>query len=192
MVLQETIAEIFPFIIISILSKYFGRSWALKLIENERFTLNLSVPKEKFTQLDIPNPIENSILNQLSINFRDYLKKSWLFHEFYIPPDMKISVDKSLLSFQNSDFLFKFTIQLIDTSSVGDPEGNISITLDCFYEVKFNLPETNFELFNDYYRFALSMKEIIKRDMDHDSFLEKKSPKILESMNKKLDRLLTS
>ena len=36
------------------------------------------------------------------------------------------------------------------------------------------------------------MKEIIKRDMDHDSFLEKKSPKILESMNKKLDRLLTS
>lgn len=190
--IAETIKEVFPFIVISILSKHFGRSWALKQIENDRFTLNLSTPKEKFTQIEIPDPVENSILNKLSVNLTDYLKETWLFREFYIPPDMKISVDKSLLSFQHSDFLFKFVIQLIEISSSGGPNGYISIAIDCFYEVKFNLPETNFELFGDYYLFALSIKEIIKRDLDYDSFLEKNSSKIIESMNKKLDRLLTS
>ncbi|MBA7515189.1 hypothetical protein ES705_07228 [subsurface metagenome] len=188
----KTISEVFPFIVISTLSKYFMRSWALKPIENERFTTNFSPPKEKFTKLDIPDPIENSILKQLSIDLREYLKTTWLFHEFYIPPEMKISIKKSLLSFQHSDFLFKFDIQFINTSSVGFPEGCISITLNGFYEVKFNLPETNFGLFEDYYQFALSIKEIIKKDLDYDSFLEKNSFKILESMNKKLDRLLTS
>lgn len=190
--ITKTIEEIFPFIVLSIFSKYFRRSWALKTIENERFTLNLSASKEKFIQADIPDPIEKSILNQLSLNIRDYLKETWLFSEFYIPPGMKISIDKSLLTFQHSEFQFKFAVQVTQTSSAGGPGGYISITLDCFYEANFNLPETNFEIFADYYQFALSIKEIIKKDFDYDSFLEKNAFKLLESMNKKLDRLLTS
>lgn len=190
--ITKTIEEIFPFIVLSIFSKYFRRSWALKTIENERFTLNLSASKEKFIQADIPDPIEKSILNQLSLNIRDYLKETWLFGEFYIPPGMKISIDKSFLTFQHSEFQFKFAIQVTETSSAGGPEGYLSITLDCFYEANFNLPETNFEIFADYYQFALSIKEIIKKDLDYDSFLEKNAFKLLESMNKKLDRLLTS
>lgn len=105
---------------------------------------------------------------------------------------MKISIEKGLISFEHNDFSIRFGVQVTSFSSGGGQEGDISISLDCIYEVKFNLPETNFELFDDYRHFALSMKEIIKRDLDYDSYLEKMSYKLLDSMNKKLDRLLTS
>lgn len=173
------------------LSKYLGRSWAIKLTSDNNFILNSTVPAIKYDHLQIPLPSKESKLNPLTIDIRDHLKESWLFRDFYIPPNVNISIDKSLLHLEHDDFDFKIAIRLTNLSS-GGGQDYFNISFSCFYKAKFNFPETNFELYEEYHQWALSIKEIIKRNCDNDSYLENNQYRLLNSINEKLDKMMNS
>ena len=47
-----------------------------------------------------------------------------------------------------------------------------SIEMECVFKASFSFPEEDIELFNDYYHYANTIKDLLENDWDYDRFLE--------------------
>ena len=59
-----------------------------------------------------------------------------------------------------------------------------------YFNAKFNLPEKDFELYREYYEYAKSLRRIIEKDWDLDKHIGKLPPRILYSIEIKVDKIL--
>ena len=182
------ISHLFPYLMLCSISRYLNKTWAIRFTPDGNIVLNSAVPKKKLSYSKIPLPQKDSKLFKLSLNLREYFKEPWLFHDFYLPLGVKLNIHKTLLSFEHKEFSFKLAVQHTDFSSAKFNDYS-SLTLHCFYDVKFNFPEYNYELYENYHQLALAIKRIIQMNWDYESYLEINQFRLLDSINKKLDRI---
>lgn len=206
--IAEALRDLIPYILLGSFSKYFGQSWSVKLLKNDQISINQLVPRKKITLEDLPKPQENSVLGNLTKDFKDYFD-IWIFHDFFIPPATEIVTGNGFLKLENDDFEFIFSFPSFGGGAgmrnyqVVDPLGTDfdgkNAYADCFhatfsgyFNAKFNLPEKNFELYRAYYQYAKTLRAIIEKDWDLDKFTEKLPQRILFSIENKVDKLLDS
>ncbi|KKN24824.1 hypothetical protein LCGC14_0890930, partial [marine sediment metagenome] len=204
--ISEVLRDLIPYILIGSFSSYFRQTWSVKVLQNNQRSINKLVPKSKFTLDDLPKLNEKSVLGNLSQKFREYFD-IWTFHDFFIPPGTTIISGNGFLKFENDDFEFIFAFpslsggagmseyQIVDTLSTEFDGKNayadcFHATFGCYFYAKFNLPEKNFELYREYYQYAINIRDIIKKDWDLDKLIEKLPQRILYSIVDKVDKIL--
>ncbi len=179
-----------------------------------RHTIQLKKPFSQFKSNDLPKPPQEAVvLNSLNYEFDYYLNKN--FNSLIFPPETEIFIEyhsdsrSSSLILYNPDFTLNFLfsnqpyrwgagIERTHPEFIDDSSDDVKALYENFahlpfyinYAATFNFPETNFDLFKDYYNFSLIIRKILKRDWDFNNFL-KKLPHSIHYQNKyKLDKIL--
>ena len=204
--ISEVLRDLIPYILLGSFSSYFTRTWSVKILKNNQFSINKHVPARKITLDDLPKLSDKSILGKLSQKFTEFFD-IWTFKDFFIPPETDIIAGNGFLKFKNVDFEFIFEFpsygggagmseyQIVDTFNT-EFEGKNAYA-DCFHAnfsgyfyARFILPEKNFELYREYYLYAETLREIIKKEWDLDKFIEKLPQRILYSIEDKVEKIL--
>jgi hypothetical protein len=65
-----------------------------------------------------------------------------------------------------------------------------SVTFECSFKASFEFPEQNIELFDKYYHYAQTIKDILKHDWNYDIFLDSMPDHNTYTLESKIDRVL--
>ena len=217
--LRTFFIEITPYVLIHLLSFYFRSSWQIEINRFKGSTsakpLDKTVNSNKITVNELPVPQKDSVISSLSWDFEQILKK--IGHlDFCVPPNTELQIqycnneNKSELSLKHNDFNFNIIFNwssmsfgidrahpvseaLMDRSI--ETEEKIqqlfqSIGIDCTYNVSFNFPEEEVELFNEYYNYANIIKDILENDCNYDQFLKNMPHYKIYTIDHKLNKIM--
>ncbi len=214
---SDFILQIAPFLMLCNISHYFDISWDIKLNKDNIQTSNNIGNGIRITNDKIPGIPKNSKLLKLSINLKDYLNRI-ILNNFFLPINTKIEISiddtglMSNLNILNNDFQFIFHFMrhkyawgsgiepshpqinnLLETETNFDIniyETYAHVPLLCYFQAIFNFPESNFSLFDQYYKMALNLRRIIEHDWNYESFVSKLPSSLLYSIDYKLKKIL--
>lgn len=212
--------QISPYALLNSFSLLFKRSWLIEMSRRKGISSWVPVPKTVASQMismaNIPSPPSESLLSSLSWDFRDILREAGIF-DFWMPVGTVINIDyeddgqKAELSLVHKDFHFGITFAF-SSMCAGlhsmhpqkgermDPDPSAgqnemfhlyqSIEMESQFNASFNFPEEDVELFNEYYKFAQTIKDHLERDWDYDRFLSKLPHYRIYSIDHKLNDIL--
>ena len=208
--IQSFFVEIAPYVLIHSFSWHFMNSW---LVETRRYEGGIStktmpnrVNSKKILPRELPKVQKNSLIASLSKDF------SLIFglmgvQEFYVPENTELQIHldegrKSVLSLKHNDFSIDIvfnrfraglglhpTHPLKEAFQDKDRESFQHIEMNCTYSASFNYPEEDIELFNEYYHYANSIKDLLENDFNYDNFIKTLPNSILYTINNKLDNI---
>ncbi len=218
--MQSFFIEITPYALIHSFSWLFTHSWLIDVYRVEGKTNLRPSPQrvslKKISIGDIPKTQSNSMIASLSWDFQKILE-SIGFLDFYVPSDTELQVQydnegkQSQLSLKSNDFNFNITFRF---SSMGAGlhfthpiravlmnrkpiEGQEKmhdlcqfIEMDCVFKASFNFPDEHVELFNEYYRYANTIKNHLENDWNYDHFIEGLPHNKLYVIDNKLNDIL--
>ena len=160
---------------------------------------------------ELPEISENISISKLSPEFKKHLKNN-AFKIISLPPNSRIEIkhenDASELIIANPDFTLSFLftkfryewengiepshpeVKEIDLEDLASKFAHVPLLVH--YQATFNFPETNFELFKNFYDFSQTIKKILERDWDYEKFKAKLPDPLFYKINHKINKLLRS
>ena len=208
--IQSFFIEIAPYVLIHLFSWHFMNSWLVETSRYEGLALTRIVPSmansKKILPRELPKTQTNSLIGSLSTNFSLAFSLMGV-QEFYVPENTELQIHldggrKSVLSLKNKDFSIDISFTKF-MAGIGlhrthprkeafqdkDRELFQHIEMNCTYSASFNYPEKDIELFNEYYHYANSIKDLLENDFNYDNFIKTLPNSILYTINNKLDNI---
>ena len=208
--IQSFFIEIAPYALIHSFSWHFMNSW---LVETRRYnggSLTKPMPNKVNSKIILPREVpgvqNDSLLASLERNFSLVFGLTGV-QEFHVPENTDLEIHfyegrKSVLSLKNKDFSIdisfnKFswgegahqTHPIKEAYQSNDRKLFQHVEMNCTCSASFNFPEDNLELFNEYYHYANTIKDLLKSDFDYDNFIERLPPSKLYTIENKLDAI---
>lgn len=208
--------EITPYLLLSSFSYYFNYSWLIKIQrhngQSRSSAISIDVPKKRILINELPDPSNDSLLSSLSIDIKKILEKMSFSH-FFVPLNMDLNILKDdeiacyKIMMKHDDFKFIISFNF-DMGGIGldhlhprkatylnqylyEGKENINdlfenIQLDCEFKTEFKFPESNPDLFDEYYHYAKTIKDILINEWDYQKFIKKLPHYLLYSIDSKL------
>lgn len=218
--LHSFFIEITPYMLLNSFSWLFQQSWLIRIDKHnnqiESIPISKEVPKKKISIVSLPKPPKESIISSLSVDFNK-LMEYVIFPNFYMPLNTELQIineykgRKSQLILKHDDFNFDFTIgpstggggleflhprrTAYENRYVFDKQENFNysfqfIQMKCEFSAKFNFPKKNTELFDYYYHYGKTIRDILENQWDYDKFIIKLPHHMLYSIDFKLNDIL--
>ena len=212
--------EISPYALLYSFGWTFAGSWLVKIERRKgKVTWNPSRHFTDLTEITVdqlPKPDSNSILSQLSWDFSSVLEE-YMHRSICIPNRTKIKILSgnrylSKLLLTHNEFTFEIDFQFSSTSpgiysahpfhdayenSMCNFNGKEDshqkfqyIDFDGNFEARFEFPEQNPDSFNNYYRLANTIKEMLQDEWDFDTFVKALPSREIYSIDSKLNDIL--
>lgn len=173
-----------------------------------------NVSSKKISISELPLPPKGSVIDSLGWNFKEILKSGGS-PDFCLPPNSNLAIQfndengkKVRLLLEHDDFSFSLLFRrssmgeglhfshpmravLMDNKTLEDGEKIHRlyqfIGIDCEFKATFNFPENDVEMFNQYYHFAGTIKDLLENDWDYVHFIKQLPNHKLYTIDEKLN-----
>jgi len=212
--------EITPYMFLSSFSSYFIHSWLIKIQrhngQRRSSAISTNIPQKKILIDNLPDLPKDSLLSSFSIDIKKILKEIHVPH-FFVPLNMELNILKNKetaryeIIMKHSDFKFIISFNH-DLMGIGldhlhprranylnqylyEGKKNVNdlfehIQLNCEFKAEFKFPESNPDLFDNYYHYANTIKDILINEWDYQEFIKKLPHHLLYSIDSKLKDIL--
>ncbi len=208
--IQSFFQEIIPYALLYSFCKNFYRTWQFTQYPHERRYGKPNIPMDKISLENIPDLPDDSLLSNLSINMKEFMKKRF-FNNICVPQGTEIQLGFKAGAFpiiiKNKNFEFKILHDIFNYGTHLESRHSllydiikrdaelkdkklIYLNLSCVYEANFTFLEEYDEYYNYYVEYGKNIKTILREEWDFNYFLDNQPDPIIFSMDKKLDKLL--
>ncbi len=207
--------EITPYILLMSFTFYFKYSWLIEVKrhngQRSSRAISTNVPKKRIQINELPTLPNDSILSKFSIDIREILDEV-SFREFFIPINMDLNIFKKktvgyeiIMEHEDFKFIISFNFDMwglgLDqlhprratylNQYLYEGKENINdqfehIQFDCKFNTEFKFPENNPELFDNFYHYAKTIKDILLNEWDYQKYIKKLPHHLLYSIDLKL------